>query len=73
MTLYQEVINVTKPYLGPAAEPFIDRQCIKRLKIDPQALTKPQMAELIKWVETGAGLIMGDVKGKELAGKLSRL
>ncbi len=73
MTLYEKAIALSKPYLGPATESFIDRQCKTRLKIEPPQLMATQLAELSKWVGVGAGLIMDQGKANELAAKVAAL
>jgi hypothetical protein len=72
MTVYQEVTNLSKPYLGPAAEQFISKQCQSFLKIDPQSLAKQHLKDLAKWVEVGATRFMDENKAKELAGKIAK-
>jgi len=73
VTLYEKTLFVSKPYLGPAAESFLTRQCKTRLKIEPPLLAASQMAELAKWVGIGAELIMDKDKAVELARKISVL
>jgi hypothetical protein len=73
LTLYEKAIVLSKPYLGPATESFIDRQCKTRLKIEPPQLMTSQLAELSKWVGVGAGLIMDQTKANELSAKLAAL
>jgi len=73
MTVYENVINTTKVYLGPASEQFISRQCSLYLKVDPKSLAKSHLPDLAKWVEVGGLRFMEAAKVKELAGKLSRL
>ncbi len=73
MSLYEKTLAVSKPYLGPAAESFLSRQCKTRLKIEPVNLMASQLAELSKWVGVGAGLIMDQSKATELAGKIAAL
>ncbi len=73
MSLYETVVNTGKPYLGPAAESFIARQCKSHLKIDPAALSRPHLKELAKWMEIGGGLIMDSAKAAEMAKKILAL
>jgi hypothetical protein len=73
LTLYEKAVALSKPYLGPATESFIDRQCKTRLKIEPSQLMTTQLAELSKWVGVGAGLIMDQGKANELAAKVAAL
>lgn len=61
-TLYQETVNITKDYLGPAAERFISRQITFHLKKDPQALTKEDLGKLIEWVKVSIALLTEDSK-----------
>ncbi len=69
MTVYEEVVAVSKIYLGPATEQFIARQC-KILKLEAKFLGKADLQPLAKWVEIGAGLLMDEKKAKELASKV---
>jgi len=73
LTLYDKAVAVSKPYLGPATESFLDRQCKTRLKIEPAVLMTAQLAELSKWVGIGAGLIMDQAKANELSKKIAAL
>jgi hypothetical protein len=73
MRVLDKVIGVSKPYLGPAADQFIERQCKTHLKIEPGALAASQLAELAKRVEISAGLIMDPGKASELAKKIAAL
>ncbi len=68
-----KVIGLSKPYFGPATESFLARQCKSHLKIELQDLGPTQTKELAKWVELGAGLIMDQAKGTELARKIASL
>lgn len=70
MTLYERVAALSKPYLGPATEQFIARQCKSHLKIDPANLTAAQLTDLAKWVDNSACLIMDKTKAAELAQKI---
>jgi hypothetical protein len=72
MTLYEEVVAVSKTYLGPATEQFIARQC-KILKLEPRHLGSADLAPLAKWVEIGAGMVMDEKKAKELASRVKSL
>ena len=66
-----KVIATSKPYLGPAAESFISRQCKAHLKVELIDLSSAHLKDLAKWVELGAGLIMDQTKAVELAKKIS--
>jgi hypothetical protein len=67
------VLSISKPYLGPAAESFLSRQCKSHLKTEIASLNAGQVKELAKWVELGAGLIMDPSKASELAKKIASL
>lgn len=73
MSVYENVVATCKPYLGPAAEQFIARQCSLYLKREAQQLSKGDLGELAKWLELGGTRIMEPAKAKELAGKVARL
>lgn len=73
MSMYQQVLAAGKPYLGPAAESFIARQCKAHLKIEPDQLAGPHLKDLAKWMEIGAGLIMDAAKAGELSRKVAAL
>lgn len=71
--LSDQILAVSKVYLGPAAESFLSRQCKSHLKTDLTAVTSSQLKELAKWVEVGAGLIMDQSKAAVLAKKIGDL
>jgi len=73
MSLYHDVTTVGATYLGPAAEPFIGRQCTLYLKIQPQALAKEHLPELAKWIEVAGTRFLDAMKAKELATKIAAL
>ena len=60
MTVYEKVVLAAKPYLGPATEAFIERQCKSHLKKNAADLAGADLAALAKWMELGAGLLMDD-------------
>jgi hypothetical protein len=70
MTLYEQVVSVSRTYLGPATEAFIARQCKSHLKKESAELARADMATLAKWMEIGAGLLMDQAKAAELATKV---
>ena len=73
MTTYEKVIATGKFYLGPATEAFVARQCKRHLQKAPEQLASDDLAELAKWIEIGAGLVMDEAKATELAGKVRAL
>jgi hypothetical protein len=72
MSVYRDVIALSTPYLGPAAEQFINRECALYLEIKPEALAKQHLADLAKWVEISCVRFMDEAKAKELAGKIAK-
>jgi len=73
MTVYERVVSVSKTYLGPATEAFIARQCKSHLKKEAPDLAAADLANLAKWLEIGAGLLMDQGKASELATKVRAL
>ena len=68
-----KVIALSKPYLGPATEAFLGRQCKMYLKIDMAALTSANLKQLAGCYETGGSAIMDPAKAAELAKKIAAL
>jgi len=60
--LYGDVVNITKDYLGPAAERFISRQIEFHLKKKPEELTKEDLPKLVEWVRVSIALLTEDSK-----------
>jgi hypothetical protein len=71
--LSDKVLEVSKPYLGPAAESFLARQCKSHLNIEMSALGPANVKDLAKWVEQSAALIMDAPKAAELAKKIAAM
>jgi hypothetical protein len=71
--LSDQILDISKVYLGPAAESFLSRQCKSHLKTDLSAVTREQIKDLSKWVEVGAGLIMDAAKAAVLARRIGDL
>lgn len=69
--LSDKVIAASKPYLGPATESFIARQCQSHLKVDPSALAVTNLKALSEWVERSGALVMDPAKATELAKKIA--
>lgn len=60
--LYHEVVNLTKSYLGPAAERFITRQIKTHLNKDPDELSPQDLAKLADWIKVAIALLTEDSK-----------
>ena len=71
MSVYQEITALSTPFLGPAAEQFITRQCTLHLRIEPAALAKQHLAELARCVEVAGVRYMVETKAKELATRIA--
>ena len=72
MSLYDNVLNVARPYLGPAAEKFLSRQ-IDHLDTDAQNMASQHLDELAKWCLSSGKLIMDESKAQELSQKVKAL
>jgi hypothetical protein len=59
-SVYEQVVQVTNVYLGPAAERFIDRQVENHLHIPPNKLTKADLNSLIDWIRVVVSLLTDD-------------
>lgn len=60
--LYQEVVAVTLPYLGPASERFITRQIKTHLNKNPSELRPKDLAKLVDWLKVAIALLTEDGK-----------
>jgi hypothetical protein len=61
-TIYQQAVEITKDYLGPAAERFISRQIIFHLQKDPEDLSKKDIPQLAEWVKVSISILTEDKK-----------
>ena len=59
-TLYNSVVEVTKDYLGPAANRFIDRQIVNHLGIKPGKLTAKDLTKLNDWLRIAFSVLTED-------------
>lgn len=73
MALYDNVVDLSKTYFGPAAKKFVDRQMSKHLKIESSELTPSHLDELAKWCYTSGKLMIEDAKAQELSAKIKAL
>lgn len=58
--LYASVVEVTRDYLGPAAERFIDRQIVNHLGIKPGKLKSEHMKKLNEWLRVAFSILTDD-------------
>lgn len=68
-----KVLTLSKPYLGPAAESFLERQCKEHLKVAFSALTHDNLLALAECVESFGPLVMPAAKAAELAKQISMM
>ncbi len=59
-TYYEQIIDVTKDYLGPAAKRFIDRQVSFHFEKDPKDLTREDVEKIAESVRISLGLLTQD-------------
>lgn len=58
--LYDSVVDVTRDYLGPAADRFIARQITSHLQKQPEELTRADMRKLINWLKLSMAFLTND-------------
>jgi hypothetical protein len=73
MAVYDDLIAISKNYLGPAAAKFVDRQIIGHLGIDSSQLTSSHMEDLAKWCYISGKLLMDEAEAKEYSEKIKGL
>jgi hypothetical protein len=59
-TLYEQVVETTHTYLGPAADRFIARQVQNHLKKRPEQLSHSDLSQLIDWIQIAVSLLTED-------------
>lgn len=57
---YQQALTITKDYLGPAAERFINRQIAFHLRKEPEQLSKSDIPQLAEWVKVSIAILTED-------------
>lgn len=60
--LYNQVVQITRVYLGPAADRFIARQVQNHLNKPPDDLSKADLLKLIDWIRASISLITDDTE-----------
>lgn len=69
--LSEKVLKETTVYLGPASKMFLERQTKAHLGgLVFDNLEKQHLAELGRWMELSAGMLIPKDKAKELADKI---
>lgn len=59
-TLYNDVVDITYDYLGPAADRFVTRQIRSHLDKAPEELSKRDLRDLISWIKIAMSLLTAD-------------
>jgi hypothetical protein len=59
-TLYEQVVQTTHVYLGPAADRFIARQVQNHLHKRPEQLSQADLERLIDWIQIAVSLLTED-------------
>jgi hypothetical protein len=67
--LFESVVGVTEPYLGPAARRFIVRQVAFHLNKPPETLEAADIPQLVEWTKATLALLTED---KELVDGYAR-
>ena len=58
MTLFDKVLEETRPFLGAQTEQFVRRQCERHLFIAPRRLTEKHLPSLSYWMMISASLVI---------------
>lgn len=72
MSIYSDTLDILKPYIGPASKQFLDRQ-VGRIGTSADLVNAGQVADLAKWCQISAALVIGDVKANEIKTKVLAL
>lgn len=73
-TTYEQVVNITYAYLGPATERFVGRQVRNHLHKEPEGMTQKDLSRLIEWIQIAVSLLTDDSRVvKEYIGQLEQL
>ncbi|MDQ3093687.1 MAG: hypothetical protein M3Q70_00730 [bacterium] len=59
-TLFEDVVEVTYEYLGPAADRFISRQIRNHINKEPDQLRQGDLNKLIDWLRISMAMITKD-------------
>ncbi len=62
ISLYEQVTEITKEYLGPASDRFISRLISAHLGKEPYALKPKDIPKLSEWIKVSLGLLTEDRK-----------
>ncbi|MET0779295.1 MAG: hypothetical protein ABWY71_00515 [Candidatus Saccharimonadales bacterium] len=59
-SVYQQAVDISTDYLGPAGERFMRRQITTHLDKKPEDLTKKDISELVSWIQLTVALLTND-------------
>lgn len=59
-SIYDQVVQVTHVYLGPAADRFIARQVENHLHKSPEELSQADLRSLVDWIQVVVSLLTED-------------
>jgi hypothetical protein len=69
MALYDDVLAISREYLGPAADRFLTKQITGKLSLaDKGDLTSAHLDELAKWCHTSGSKFLDESQASEYAG-----
>jgi hypothetical protein len=60
--LSDHILEISRDYLGPAAERFVNRQIVTHLRKKPETLTKSDVYKLIDWLKLSFSLLTDNTK-----------
>lgn len=61
----QQIITISRDYLGPASERFIDRQVETHLKKPVDEITRNDIVKLVEWIRLAFALLTNDSREVE--------
>jgi len=74
MTLYNDILDIARTYMGIAAEEYIERRCRVSLEITkPSDVKKDEIERLAAGIEMSAGAYMSDEKVKNFKDEILKL
>lgn len=59
-TVYNQLVEITREYLGPTADRFIDRLVDAHLHKKARDIDYADIPKLIEWIKVGLGLLTND-------------
>jgi hypothetical protein len=59
---YENLIDLTSPYLGPSSERFINRQIRNHLNKEPEEINRDDIALLVDWIRLSMSILTDDNK-----------